>query len=209
MKLICTIAAVTTFATASFSCAHAMSQVKPMPLTAAGTEAIIDQVIEQLHGVLRATKKPLPAWAVEIAFRAYTAWKTYKNGERVETIEKQLQITTLAVLREVADIKAIVGSGRDLTEAEYRRFRERLDGYGQRLDAHEAMINELQQQHDRLRAEIEQAKLLAAEQRRRTEAQGRQAEILKRKVEYRICGAAQVNDRQGNCVLWNGQRPQR
>jgi hypothetical protein len=85
--------------------------------------------IERLMQVIQSAKKPLPAWAADMAMRAYRTWKTYKNGERVE----QVQAEVIAMLKIVAEIKEEVDAGRDLNEREYRLTRELLDSHDRML----------------------------------------------------------------------------
>ncbi len=69
---------------------------------------------------------------------AYKAWQTYKNGERVEDVQKQV----LDVLKAVAEMEAHITAGREFSDREYRLTRELLDarmvqinGMSKRLDA--------------------------------------------------------------------------
>ncbi|MEM9030160.1 MAG: hypothetical protein AAGC70_17490 [Pseudomonadota bacterium] len=73
--------------------------------TAAPPEALArsdaEKAIKKLMGFIKRNKKWLPLWAVDTAINAYSAYQTYRNGERVEEIER----TTLAILHEVADLR--------------------------------------------------------------------------------------------------------
>ena len=75
----------------------------------------MDEVIEGLIAEIR-TSKSLPGWAVNTAMNAYNVYKTYRNGDRVE----EIGATVLAVLKEIADIKADANKGREMNLREYR-----------------------------------------------------------------------------------------
>jgi hypothetical protein len=89
-----------------------------------------DQIIESMMSAIKHTKKPLPGFAVDIAMRAYQTWKTYKNGEKVEDVQREV----IGVLTVVAGIKDEVEAGREMTAREYRLIRELLDVHQRRLD---------------------------------------------------------------------------
>jgi hypothetical protein len=95
----------------------------------------VDALVEGLMADIRASKS-LPRWAVDAAVNAYAVYKTYRNGQRV----KEIGATVLAVLKEVADIKADAEKGREMTEREYRLTRELLDDYVSRLRAYEELL---------------------------------------------------------------------
>ena len=65
----------------------------------------------------------LPGWALDIALRAYDAYQTYRNGERVEEIRAEV----LATLGEIIEIKANMEAGQEMSDREYRLTRELLD----------------------------------------------------------------------------------
>ena len=81
-------------------------------LVAQGTE----QLIDNLMAVIKSSKKPIPVWAIDMAMRAYNTWKTYKNGQQVEEVQQEV----LYVIKLVAEIKAQVEDGHEMTEREYR-----------------------------------------------------------------------------------------
>lgn len=99
-----------------------VAEAPPAAATAAPT-------IEALMSEIKLAKKPLPAWAVQIALQAYKTWKTYRNGQKVEA----LQTDVINVLKVVKDIKEQVEQGREMTEREYYLTRELLDAHAKRL----------------------------------------------------------------------------
>ena len=105
------------------------------PLTIVREAASMDKLIEGLMAEIR-TSKSLPGWAVNAAMNAYAVYTTYRNGEKVE----EINATVLAVLKEVADIKADADKGREMTEREYRLTRELLDSYTFRLQGYEKRL---------------------------------------------------------------------
>jgi hypothetical protein len=111
------------------------------------------KTIDDLMAAIKNAKKPLPAWAIEIAIRAYDAYKTHANGKKVE----QVEATVRTVLTEVTALQAAVEAGRELSAEEYRLTRELLDAHGRflteisvrlskvehRLGAHEVKLQSL------------------------------------------------------------------
>ena len=81
---------------------------------------VTEQLIEGLMSTIKASKKPLPVWAIDMAMRAYETWKIYQNGQKVEKVQR----VVLSVLEHVAEIKDQVETGRAMSEREYRLTRE-------------------------------------------------------------------------------------
>jgi hypothetical protein len=137
--------------------------------------------IEQLMLSIKASRKPLPVWAIDMAMRAYAMWKTYKNGEKVDAV----RLEVLAVLRTVAEVKEQAEAGRKLTEREYRLTRGLLDASGRRLDDLTSRIDDIQRIIEGLRTEVNAWK--------------QRAQALERRFLRRGCGVGRAW-RNGRCV---------
>ena len=118
---------------------------------------------------IRSAKKPIPVWATEWAARVYTAWKTYKNGERVEAIDKEVQ----AVLQIVADIALQVEAGQEMTDREFRLTRDLLDAHGRRIDDLTARVDRIDRDTQGHAAEIR----VLHDGKRALERQGRTSSV--------------------------------
>jgi len=93
---------------------------------------VTEQLIEGLMSTIKASKKPLPVWAIDMAMRAYETWKIYQNGQKVEKVQR----VVLSVLEHVAEIKD------QLT-------RELLDEHARRIDSY---VSNMRQIEDRVLA---------------------------------------------------------
>jgi len=96
---------------------------------------------------VRAHRGFLPRWALDIALRAYEAYQTYRNGERVEKIRGQV----LATLRVITELKADVEAGQEMSDREYRLTRELLDS---RMAHIETLISALSSRVDELERRV-------------------------------------------------------
>ncbi len=99
--------------------------------------AAMAHTIDHLITSLKSAKKPIPAWALDLAIRAIDTWKTFKNGQKFEAVEA----IVLAALKQVVEIKDLVEAGRELSEREYKLTRELLDQYSARLDEFNARLS--------------------------------------------------------------------
>ncbi len=115
---------------------------------AAQAPAATQTAIERLWSAINSANKPLPAWAIDVALRAYTAYKTYRNGKKVEEVRRQ----TLITLQIVADLKEQLEAGRELTEREYKLTRELLDAQMRVLDVLGVRVTLLEREAARARA---------------------------------------------------------
>src|SRR6516225_2841855 len=106
---------------------------------------VTEQLIEGLMSTIKASKKPLPVWAIDMAMRAYETWKIYQNGQKVEKVQR----VVLSVLKHVAEIKDQVETGRAMSEREYRLTRELLDEHARRIDSY---VSNMRQIEDRVLA---------------------------------------------------------
>lgn len=116
------IALVTLLATPPTSAATVESATKASDETVAST-------IERTMRGIEFAKKPLPAWALDMAMRAYGTWKTYRNGQKVEEVQREV----LAALKVIDDVRRQVEAGREMTDREVRLTRELLDAHDRRL----------------------------------------------------------------------------
>jgi hypothetical protein len=89
----------------------------------------------------------LPRWALDIALRAYDAYQTYRNGQRVEKVRAQV----LATLRVITELKADIEAGREMSDREYRLTRELLDS---RMTHIETLISALSSRVDELERRV-------------------------------------------------------
>lgn len=95
------------------------------------------RTIDELMARIKASKKPLPAWAVDLAMRAYEVYKTHQNGKRVGAVEKRaddIERQVMTILRVVTEVQAQVEAGQEMTDREFRLTRELLDAHSGRLD---------------------------------------------------------------------------
>lgn len=130
-------------------CDNAFSASPPASVkTAISATRVTVDAIEKLKAAIDKSKKPLPAWAVDMAMRAYATYKTYRNGEKVEAVLRDVH----AVLKIVAEIKDQVEAGREMSEIEYRRTRELLDQYARSLDDLKVRVDTIESEHARDRA---------------------------------------------------------
>ncbi len=153
-----------------------------------GKSVQVEDAIEKLMSVINGAKKPLPAWALDTAMKAYKTYKTYKNGEKVEEVQQAV----LAVLKTVAEIKTDVDAGRELSDKEYRRTRDLLDTQGLRLGDLEVRVDRVE------KATRETAARLRAWQQR-TEAAEARAASVERRFGRRGCPVGHAY-RNGSCV---------
>ena len=75
-----------------------------------GSPAITTQAapaIEQFVAALKVSKKPVPAWVLDLAMRAADLVKTYSNGKRVGEGEVEVK----SIMRILGDVKAISKQG--------------------------------------------------------------------------------------------------
>ena len=107
------------------------------PVFVRGAPAM-DTLVEGLMAKIRMSKS-LPGWALNAAMNAYAVYKTYRNGEKVE----EINAAVLAMLKEIADIKAEADKGREMTKCEYRLTRDLLNSYGSRLSGYETRLRSL------------------------------------------------------------------
>jgi cell division protein FtsB len=122
------------------------------PPLVVNTDAASD--IELFVMALRASKKPLPAWLLDLALRAADLTKTYNNGKRV----REVQAEVASIVRVLREVQAAIESGRELTVREFRLVRELLDTHTLRLSdltgrmtLNETQIAEQQKQIERYR----------------------------------------------------------
>lgn len=107
-------------------------------------------VIERIMRSIKSAKKPLPAWAIELALRAYEAYKAYRNGQKLDEVQFEVQ----SVLEAVADIKDHVEAGREFTDREFRLTRELLDAHRRRLDDLTIHLERLEPRVDALQISV-------------------------------------------------------
>ncbi len=110
----------------------------------------LEPMIEQTMGAIKAAKKPLPAWAIELALRAYDVYKTYRNGQKVQDVQREV----LAVLQAVAEIKVQVDAGREMTDREFRLTREFLDTHDARLSDLTRRVDDVERTTRALQIEV-------------------------------------------------------
>lgn len=106
--------------------------------------------IERVMTSIKAAKKPLPAWALDLALRAYDTYKTIRNGEKVEEVQREV----LSVLKVVDDIKEQIEAGRELTDREFRLTRELLDAHARRLTDLADRVDRLEPRVDGIEAAL-------------------------------------------------------
>jgi hypothetical protein len=114
----------------------------------ARSSEILDTTTEMLTTelqIIKSATKPLPAWAIEIALRAYDAAQTYRYGKRVKEVQKEV----LAVLKVVAEIKEMAEAAREMTDREYRLTRELLEVHDQRLEDLTGRVAKLEKKIER------------------------------------------------------------
>ena len=106
-------------------------------LPPAATDRAATRAIDDMMARIKASRKPLPAWALDLAMRAYDVYKTYQNGKRVGAVEKRaddIEREVLAILKVVIDVQAQVEAGQEMTDREFRLTRELLDAHSRHLD---------------------------------------------------------------------------
>lgn len=89
-----------------------------------------DRLIEDTMRAIGAAKKPLPFWAIDMALRAYQVYKTYRNGQKVEEVQREV----LVILKIVAELKDQADAGLDMSEREHRLTRDLLGVHGRMVE---------------------------------------------------------------------------
>jgi len=126
---------------------HSILSAAPASSPEAIAASIELDVVDMAMKRIRGFRSSLPAWALEIALRAYNAYQTYRNGERVEEVRAEV----LATLKVIAELKADVEAGREMSDREYRLTRELLDT---RLAHIETLISALSSRVDELERRV-------------------------------------------------------
>jgi hypothetical protein len=109
----------------------ALAEDRPTPTVAEAPVADLPEAITRTF-LLVASKadKPMPVWILDTAVRIYTAYRTYKNGEKVE----QATRIAHAALNEIAHVRDGIEAGLYHPGDELRLIRARLEGQADRLE---------------------------------------------------------------------------
>ncbi len=105
-----------------------------------------DEVIEGLISKIQ-TSQSLPGWAASAAMNAYAVYKTYRNGQRVEDISANV----VAILKEIANMKADADNSREMNLREHSLIRELLESSGSQLQTYESRLASLEKEMQILR----------------------------------------------------------
>lgn len=123
----------------------AVQNFKTSPQTV--TVSSLSTHIEKLMSLIKGAKKPLPAWAVDIALRSFSAYRAFKNRRRIEELDKAVY----KVLLEIDMLRRKLEHGEAQSAEEYRLTRELLDSYGAEIKDHEQRLAALEEDSDRVK----------------------------------------------------------
>lgn len=131
------------FALVTFLAASTVAGISASPAMSAPTAVEIsatDDLVEQALTFAKRKSKPLPVYVVDTILLMANTWKQFKNGEKVdEAVEK-----VTAVMKIVAEIKADVDVGREMTDREFRRTFELLDMHARGLKDLDARVGKIE-----------------------------------------------------------------
>ena len=139
----------------AFAAAIGISCAAPVPAAAQQTAAVTTlssekapasaaldaTVTEAFLSVTAKGAKPLPVWLLDSAIGIYTAYKTYRNGEKFEEAARVAR----AALDEIARVRAETEAGRRTSEHEQRLIRTRLDAQVALIEGLDGRVKSLEQ----------------------------------------------------------------
>jgi hypothetical protein len=162
----------------------AAAQKSPTASTAA-TATSDATVIEQIAAQIKAAKKPLPAWAADLAMKAYDIYKTHQNGKRVGVVEKrsnEIEREVIAILKVVADVQTQVEAGQAMTDREFRLTRDLLDVHAARLDDITGRVTTLEAKSEAQAQRVAAAQGLANELQRQLELARKRTQAIEKEL---------------------------
>jgi hypothetical protein len=180
----------------------AQSATHEARLPLATADGMSARTVDELMARIKSSKKPLPAWALDLAMRAYVVYKTYHNGKRVGVVEKradEIEREVSSILKVVAGIQAQVEAGQEMTDREYRLTRDLLDVHGHRLDDLTGRVAHLEQTAAEQAVQLAASEALVGELRRQLEDARNALTGLERSFRRPDCGTGRAW-RNGICV---------
>ena len=90
--------------------------------------------------------KPMPVWLLNSAVRIYTAYRTYRNGQKVE----EASCIAHAALAEIAHVRAEIEAGRQVSQHEQRVTHARLEAQAEQLEGLAQRVTAVEQRTQRL-----------------------------------------------------------
>jgi hypothetical protein len=98
------------------------------------------------------SKRPMPIWLLESAARIYTAYKAYKNGQKVEEAFRIAQ----AALAEISNVRTEIEAGRVFSKQEQRLTRTRLRAQEALIEGLDRRVSSLEGRTERLEQKTNQ-----------------------------------------------------